>query len=56
MRDIKLEQELELPWENRGSGSLKSYYDLITPEEKLKLQTKYLAAFQMFGYDIDQEF
>ena len=56
MKDIKLEEELELPWENKGAGSLMSYYDVITPEEKMKLYGKYRADFLMFGYNMEQEF
>ena len=56
MKELKLEKELQLPWENKGSrGSLRSYYDLITPEERYKLYTKYQPDFQMFGYDINDE-
>ena len=56
MKDIKLAEELELPWENKGAGSLLSYYDLITSEEKLKLYGKYRADFLMFGYNMEDEF
>ena len=54
--DIKLEEELELPWENKGVGSLMSYYDLITPEEKIKLYGKYRPDFLMFGYSVEDDF
>ena len=56
MADIKLEEELELPWENKGVGSLMSYYDLITPEEKIKLYGKYRPDFLMFGYSMEDDF
>ena len=47
---------MELPWENKGAGSLMSYYDLITAQEKLKLYEKYRADFLMFGYKMEEEF
>ena len=56
LQDIKLEEDLELPWENKGAGSLMNYYDLITSEEKIKLYRKYQADFLMFGYNIEDEF
>ena len=56
LKDIQLEEELELPWENKGAGSLMSYFDLITSQEKMKLYRKYRADFLMFGYNIEDEF
>jgi len=55
LKEVNLEEELQLTWENRGVGSLQNYLDLITQNQRQKLYRKYIADFQMFGYNIDDE-
>ena len=57
LKEVDLEEELQLPWENKGLGrsSLASYYNHITPDQTFKLYKIYQADFQMFDYNIDDE-
>ena len=52
------EEDLNLPWENKGaaSGKLKDYFQLITPDKMEKLYERYRSDFEMFNYSMDDEF
>ena len=50
-------ETFQLPWENKGAmNNLKSYFDIISADEKNQLKEKFAPDFEMFGYKIDDEF
>jgi len=55
--DVKLEDDLVLPWRNRvkGEESHSSYFKAISQEEKRRLYNKFQPDFLMFGYHVDDE-
>jgi len=57
LQNIGLNQNLELPWENKGAASsLKNYFDIISQHEKDQLYSKFEADFKMFGYTVEDNF
>ena len=58
MADANIQEDLKLPWENKGvgSGKLKKYFDLITDQEVEQLYKKFEVDFIMFDYNIDDDF
>lgn len=60
LEDLGLgDRGMELPWENKGqvnSGNLRQLYDIISEAELVQLHHKFSADFQMFGYQMDDDF
>ena len=51
LSDIKIKENIPLPWNNRSTDdSYQKYIDQLTEEEQEQLFTKYEADFTMFGY------
>ena len=58
LEDINLAEELNLPWENKGSSGTKlmDYFDNIIDYEKDELYKKFQTDFEIFGYSMDDKF
>ena len=58
IEDIQAPDSLQLPWENKGigGGSLKKYFQQLTPEEENQLFSKFESDFMMFDYSTEDEF
>ena len=57
LADVKLEDDLSLPWQNkaRGEESHSSYYEAISQEERRRLYKKFQPDFLLFGYHEDDQ-
>ena len=51
LSDIKIKENITLPWNNKSTDDCyQKYIEQLTEEEKEQLCSKYEADFMMFGY------